>query len=245
MDYQTVIESQLSLPSVPAVVHQLNSLISKKDVNSRELANIVETDQGFTARIIKLVNSPFYGFARQITSVEEAITMLGLDALHQLLLATSVMSTLRADNSVLNANDFWLHSFGVGVLAKHLLYKQNKELAGEAFLCGVLHDIGRLVFIKMDQYKFLGFYNEGKVVTDLEKETEWFGIDHQKLGELLAKKWNFPDSFTVAIANHHTPESVDNHTFLVSAVSIADLICHGMNIGNSGNNYVSTFSPQG
>lgn len=242
-DYQSVIESQSSLPSAPAVVHQLSLLISKQDVGSHELASVAETDQAFTARILKLVNSPFYGFARQISSVEEAITMLGLDAVHQLLLTTSVLNALRSDTRVLNMNDFWLHSFGVGVFAKHLLCKQDKELQMEAFMGGILHDIGRLVLIKIDPRKYLSFYDDGRSTTDLEKEARWFGADHQKTGEMLAQKWNFPDSLTATIAHHHTPDEATEHGLLVSAVSIADLICHAANIGGSGNTYVSHFSP--
>ena len=96
-----VVTQQVDLPSAPAVVHQLTALMSQDEVGASEIARIVETDQAFTARTLKLVNSPFYGFTRQITSVDEAVAMLGTGTLQQLLLATSVVSSLGTDSSAL------------------------------------------------------------------------------------------------------------------------------------------------
>ncbi len=233
----------VNLPSAPAIVAHLSHLIQRPEVSSHEIADVVETDQGFTARLLKLVNSPFYGFARQITSVDEAITMLGLDAVHQLLLTTSLLDTLSCDSKVLNLNQFWLHSFGVGATASTLVERLNKDLCNEAFMCGILHDIGRLIFIRVDADRYARFYDEGDSVTDLKKEAEWFGLDHQQVAEKLAECWNFPRSLTAAIGNHHTPDVVSDFKLLVSAVHIADVLCHALGIGTSGNVFVADFSP--
>lgn len=243
-ELQTVINSQMNLPSTPAIVAELSSLLSKSDVSSNELAKVAKTDQAFTARILKIVNSPFYGFSRQITSVEEAITMLGLDVVNQLLLATSVLNTLKTDSRILDINKFWLHSFGVGVFAKHLLYRKSKELKNKAFICGILHDIGRLVFLKLDADRYTAFYDQGHSVTDLDKEQKWFGLDHQQIGAELGRKWNFPEDFVLTIGNHHTPEKYAEESELVASVHLADIICHALDVGASGNKYVYSFSPE-
>ncbi len=175
LDLDNMLSKQIDLPSAPAVVHQLTTLMARDDVGSHDIAQIVATDQAFTARTLKLVNSPFYGFARQITSVEEAVTMLGIGTLQQLLLATSVVSSLGSDSDALSMDEFWLHSFSVGVLAKHLIRTGNPDAEGEAFMCGVLHDIGRLLFVKIDPGRYSRFYDKGESVVDLEKEAEWFG----------------------------------------------------------------------
>jgi len=243
-DLTLTIDTQLNLPSPPVVISHLTELLNKEETSSYELANIVEMDQALTARILKLVNSPFYGFSRKITSVEQAITMLGIEAINQLVLASSVLNIFRVDENVLSLNDFWIHSFGVGVIAKSLLFfKQDKDLQNEAFMCGILHDIGRLILLKTDAKKYFTLYNEGKSVTDLEKEKKWFGLNHQEVGAILGKKWNFPESLVQVIGNHHTPDKVDKYELLVSSVHIADIICHGLSIGFSGNNYVTNFSP--
>jgi HD-like signal output (HDOD) protein len=92
-DYRLAIKKIADLPSPPIVVQKLQTRMAEQDISSKEVAKIIETDQAFTARVLKLVNSPFYGFARRIVSVEEAITMLGFNTVHQLLLATSVLNT--------------------------------------------------------------------------------------------------------------------------------------------------------
>lgn len=238
-----VMTKQIDLPSAPVVINQLTMLMTQEKVGNHEIARIVETDQALTARTLKLVNSPFYGFARQITSVEEAITMLGMNTLQQLLLATSVLSNLGTDSSALSMNDFWMHSFSVGVLTKHLLKDGDPNARNEAFMCGVLHDIGRLLFVKMDIERYSRFYNDGTSVIDLDKEAQWFGKNHQQVGQELAQKWHFPTSFSTAIAYHHNPDDAPTSQALVAAIHIADLSCHALNLGRSGNQYVSSFSP--
>lgn len=242
-NYDTIFDKHLNLPSPPIVIQKLQSCISQ-DAGNRELAQIIETDQAFTARILKLVNSPFYGFAGRIVSVEEAITMLGMNTIHQLLLTTSLLNTIKIDNRALDLNNFWIHSFGVGVIAKRMLFKRNKEIQNEGFMGGILHDIGRLIFVKMDPAKFIDFYTHQNMVIALEAEKKYWQIDHQKLGEILANKWNFPPSISTTIAFHHTPDEAPEHKLLVSAVHIADVLCHALAIGDSGNFYVSNYSPQ-
>ena len=241
-DFNLILKKIVDLPSPPIVVQQLQARIAEQDISSKEVASIIEIDQAFTARVLRLVNSPFYGFARKIVSVEEAITMLGFNTVHQLLLATSLLNSFEIKNSILNLNKFWMHSFGVGVIAKQLLYKGGKDICNEGFMCGVLHDIGRLIFVKIDPDKYSAFQGNNRRLTDLEAEQKFFGIDHQKLGEMLARKWNFPDSIVMAIAKHHNPPVNDEHGMLISAVNISDMLCHALAIGDSGSFYISEFS---
>ncbi|MBD3232590.1 MAG: HDOD domain-containing protein [candidate division Zixibacteria bacterium] len=232
-----------NLPSPPIVVQRLNTRLGQEDVSSHEIASIIETDQSFTVRILKLVNSPFYGFARKIVSVEEAITMLGFNAVQQLVFTTSVLSRFKFKNKRLDLGEFWRHSFGVGIIGKHLLMK-NRRLQNEGFLCGILHDIGRLLFLTAVPEKFASFYFRGSMMIDLETEREAFGINHQQFGEILAQKWNLPDSLATVIGNHHTPLGAIDYEVIASAVHVANLISHALNIGDSGNYFVSNFSPE-
>lgn len=99
-DYKLIIEKLVDLPSPPIIIQRLQSRVNGKDVSSREIASIIEIDQAFTARVLRLVNSPFYGFSRKIISIEEAITMLGFNTVHHLLIATSLISTIQLNNKV-------------------------------------------------------------------------------------------------------------------------------------------------
>jgi putative nucleotidyltransferase with HDIG domain len=232
------------LPSLPAAIRKLQDIVSEDAPDIQEIAGIIETDQAFTAKLLKLVNSPFYGYSRKIVSVEEALAILGFNTLRSLLMATSLIGSIRTDSRILDAGRFWRHSFGVGVIAKHLLFKAGKEAREEALVGGILHDIGRLVMAKMDPKLFVWFYFERAVVTSLEEETEYFGFDHQMIGETLAVKWKFPAGIVEAIARHHTPTSAVVSPQLVAAVNIADMLCHALNIGESGNHYISSFHPE-
>jgi len=239
-----LLDKPIDLPSAPFVVERLHSLISSDETSSHQIAEVVETDQAFTARILKLVNSPFYGFARQIRSVEEAITILGLNAVHQLLLATSVLQTLGSGSYVLDARDFWRHSFGVGSLARRLLVREDSDVQGEALSSGILHDIGRLLLLKADPQRFSVFLADRTTAYDINKEREFFGIDHQELGAMLAEKWRFPNGVTAAIRYHHAPARATSHRRLVATINVADMVCHAMQIGNSGRDYVTEFAPE-
>lgn len=235
---------EVDLPSTPVVIQKLHALMAAEDAGSRQVAKIAETDPPFVAKLLKVVNSPFYGFRRKISSVEEAITMLGFNAVHQLLLTTSLVSTIVTNQQAVNINSFWQHLFGVGVIAKYLLPRADRDTQSEALVCGILHDIGRLVLARNDPDAYIAFYYKREQVTDLDEEAGFFGIDHQKLGEMLAQKWNFPESVTSTIANHHTPQNApEKFRHLVSAVNIADMLCHTLRIGDSGNFYVAEFYP--
>ncbi|MEA2031453.1 MAG: HDOD domain-containing protein [candidate division Zixibacteria bacterium] len=244
-NFQSVVDQLANLPSVPVVVQKLHMLIQDDGVGSREVAKIVETDSALVARVLKLVNSSFYGMTQSVLSVEEAISIFGFNTLHQLVLSTAVFNTLDIDESTLDINSFWRHSFGVGVFAKHLRSSASKEIQSEALTGGILHDIGRLVIAKSNPTKFEAFYFERKAVTGIEQEAEFFDHDHQQIGEMLAKKWNFPDPIVAVIRSHHTPsDAPDEYKKLVAAVNIADLLCHMMQIGYSASSYATEFDSE-
>lgn len=231
------------LPSMPIVIQRLQAALVERDINISEVASIIETDQAFTARVLRLVNSPFYGLTQKISSVEAAITILGFDAVNQLLLTTSVLTSFSDRISGFNISDFWKHSFGVGVIAKHLLLKFSREDRSFGFICGILHDIGRLLLVKIDREKYITFYSRSKMLTDLVAEEECFEIDHQVLGQLICRRWNFPDNLIEVIANHHTPLLAGKNLNIASAVNVADILCHAFQVGDSSSYYVSQFFP--
>ncbi len=242
-DVQEYINKGIELPAAPTIITQLTSLLNNEEVSSHELALVAQTDQAFTAKILKLVNSPFYGFSREVSSVEEAITMIGLEAVHQLLLTMSFLNMFKADKNIFNINEFWLHSLSVGIIAKELLKNESKENKNAAYLSGILHDVGRLIYYQVDQKKYVAFYDKGNSVIDLEKESKWFQLNHQQIGSLLGEKWNFPDIIVSTIKYHHSPEDYKgDNIILAHAVHISDIISHGLDIGNSGITYVTKFS---
>lgn len=239
-----IIQSFSELPSLPIIIQKLHGLIDDENVNVNTVANIIEVDPGFTARILKLVNSPFYGLSRQISSISEAITILGFDTVHQLLLTTALLRSFDSESKELSIKNFWRHSFAVGTIAKNLVDQHDTDLQNEIFLCGTLHDIGRLIFLKTDPELFSWFYFKRGTASGIKEETEYFGIDHQKVGEILAQKWNFPECIVMAISKHHLPLDSEKYQLHASAINIADILSHALDIGDSGNSFISEFYPK-
>ena len=125
-NYESVVDKLTELPSLPVIMQKLQSLINKGTTGIHEIASVVETDPAFTAKVLRLVNSPFYGFARKVVSVEESITMLGFNTLHQLMMTTSLLHSFDTPSHVMDKNNFWQHSFGVGIIARNLLFRKHK-----------------------------------------------------------------------------------------------------------------------
>ncbi len=232
------------LPSLPGIVRNLQTLINDRDVNFAAVARNIESDQALTAKILRLANSPFYGLARKISSVGEGLAVLGLDAVHQLILTTTIVDTFKEGTGRLKIEDFWTHSFAVGTIARHLMAGKNEEYANEAFVGGILHDIGRLLFIRLDRNIFDWLYFERNAVASPVEEVIHFGISHQQVGQLIAEKWNFPEVLKNIVSGHHGGADDDKDGFLIAAINIADIISHAMGFGSSGNLYISEFHPE-
>jgi len=243
-DYRTLVDNMIELPSPPFIIQRLYAIFSMEEISAYEIAKVVETDQSFTARVLRLVNSPFYGLTRKIAGIEEAVCILGFNAIRQLLLTASLLKAFKMEGQSAKVADFWIHSMGVAIIARRLLMHRDKETQSEAFMGGILHDVGRLVFLKSDPNRFSSLYIEKEAVTDLKNETESFGINHQQVGGMLAQKWNFPESICDVVGKHHSPLESSKFLMLVSAINIADLLCHALGIGQSGNFYVSEFFPE-
>ncbi|MEZ5359808.1 MAG: HDOD domain-containing protein [Candidatus Zixiibacteriota bacterium] len=242
-EIKTNILSFGELPSQPIVLQKLHQMINSQDTSSHNVAKVIETDQGFTARVLRLVNSPFFGFTRKIASVQEAITMIGFNSVHQLLLATSLMGAFKIDQDIFDIGSFWQHCFAVGVISKHIATKSFSNIKEESFVSGVLHDVGRLLIINADVQRYKQFINNHTGVISLEAEEEVFGINHQNAGQLLAEHWHFPDSIKSGIGFHHTPEKDPNNSETTGVVHVADITVHALDLGDSGNFYVNHFCP--
>jgi putative nucleotidyltransferase with HDIG domain len=125
-----------------------------------------------------------------------------------------------------------------------MMIKASPDTREESFVAGILHDVGRLILFRTDPDMFSAFHSGGSQVTDLDREREFFGVDHQELGAMLAEQWNFPQVLIDVIANHHTPDKAADNQMLVAAVNNADIICHALGIGDSGNYFVNAFYPE-
>lgn len=205
---QTIASKIDQLPTLPGIAIQLLEAIQKKDPDAAEISRIISNDVVLTTKVLKLANSPFYGFKFKITTIERAISMLGLNAIKSLALSFSVTSTFyNTTPEGINYTQFWKNSIVSAVSAKLMAEKINPALSADAFFMGLLKDMGALTlaYSLPDAYEeVVSAVREG--VSLHEAETRTLGFNHMEMGEYLVKSWGLPENFSIPIGCHHSPE---------------------------------------
>ncbi|MFI4940363.1 MAG: HDOD domain-containing protein [Burkholderiales bacterium] len=226
-----VIKNIRDLPALPAVVLELMNALEEEDSSAQVLAEKVSNDQALTAKTLRLANSSFYGLQSKVTTIAQAIAILGFNCVRNLVTATAVLGNFSTSKSeAFNIHGFWRHSIATALCARSLarLLKANQD---NAFMVGLLHDIGRLVLAtRLPQYyENVLAYRGAQDCYAIEAERAVLGIDHAMVGQALAEHWKFPVLLQQAIADHHTPENQDKGA-LASIIHVADCIVHALDL---------------
>jgi HD-like signal output (HDOD) protein len=228
-----------TIATLPEVTSRIVATVEDPKSTAAQLHKIVSYDPALVTRILKVVNSAFYGLPGQIGSVERAIVLLGLNAVKNLAVAASLGQLFRGVKLCegYTAKDLWKHCIGVAVTARELARQMKFPVADEAFLAGLIHDVGILVALHVHPEKLR------QVCEKVQKEGGDFclaerqvcGIDHQQLGQALAEQWKFTQPCQLVAGHHHQPGALsDGSRALVTIVHLADTICaqrgHGFNL---------------
>ena len=234
LEFDDIIKGIQDLPALPAVVMELLNCIDQEDADISVLAKKVSHDQALTAKTLRLANSPFYATQVKVTTIQQAITLLGFQSVRNLITAAGVAGCFPDGRCAgFDFKAFWRHSIATAVcgkvLARHLHVNQDF-----AFTAGLLHDIGRLVLSSAfpQQYERVIAHRTAYDCHMLDSEHEVLGLDHVIAGHALAEHWNFSDTMQKAIAGHHEPE-VPGAGFLASIVHVADFIAHALDLSGT------------
>ena len=242
-----VTEKVIGLPTLPTVVAQLIALIDDPKSSARPVAQLISTDQALTAKILKVANSAFYGFPREIATVQLAIVVLGFEQVKNLSLSVAVLRRFSSGNEhrLFDRQRFWDHAIACGVAGRMLARKVHPRFEGEAFVAGVLHDIGKLILIEyfFDEFSEALELAETEELTIVEAEEQVLGVTHSDIGGWLAEKWNLPPSLVSAIAYHHRPEEMEEPDELVHFIHLANALVRQHQIGTSGDSHPPTLVP--
>ncbi|MDO9307966.1 MAG: HDOD domain-containing protein [Deltaproteobacteria bacterium] len=233
-ELKKIIMDTRTLPTLPNVISKLNALSDNDKASVQEMARIVSSDQVLSARILRLANSPSYGFYR-VSTISNAMILLGVNVVKSLALSSSIFAIMEK-----NSVGLWEHSLGVGVAANLLARKLGLPECEEIATAALLHDIGKvIVSLKCSEAakEILGLTNERQIYT-MEAEREVIGTDHAEIGGWLAKSWFLPDKLSEPIAFHHDVDKSLNHRIKTSVVHIADVLIKASDFGNSGDRYV-------
>ncbi len=234
-DLRQLIMTTRDLPAMPHVASKVLELSSNPNTSALKLQQVIADDQAMAARILKIANSAMYACSRKIKTLTEAIVMLGFNSIRSLVV-TSAARNLYSNSSQrmgLKERLLWEHSIGTACACRLLVQANSPHLAEEAFLAGLMHDIGKLVLNQQAADKFdeivQTVYNESTMFAETERAL--LGFDHAEVGALLVNKWKLAPALEMIIANHHRPETFNADTPLLLYLDLANEICKQQGIG--------------
>jgi len=224
------------LGSLPPVFHRLVDVVNDPRSSATDMAEVIANDTDLSARLLRLVNSTFYGLRAKVDTITRAVTIIGSNQLVSLAMG-AVMTTFfkGLPNSIVDMRSFWEHSVACGVAARLLASLHRMPNTERFFVAGLLHDIGRLAVYRLLPEHSLYMLTESRRrgISMRAMEREVLGFSHDRLGGRLLKEWRCPVSLERNVALHHTPGS--GHGGLESAIiNVADILAHTLEFGTSG-----------
>ncbi|MBN2298425.1 MAG: HDOD domain-containing protein, partial [Deltaproteobacteria bacterium] len=229
------------IPTLPSIATTIMEKTLDTKVNARQIAQMVEKDQALSIKVLKVANSPFYRRIKEISTIRGAVVLLGFNVLKSIVLSISVINLFNEkDKRALDFYKFWQHSIACAVCAKAIANKVFPASAEDAFIAGLLHDLGKVVADQLICNK--GEYSEVLEVMNransniIQVEKKIMGIDHATLGRFLLEKWNLPSHLCRTIGYHHNLGEIegDNETIkLCSIIHVADIVTNHLGLGLS------------
>lgn len=234
------------LPTLPRTVLRITELINNPTSSARDLARVITDDQVLTARLLRLVNSSFYGFPQKITTVTAAIVLIGFEPIRHLLLSTSIFDLFSGERVFKGLRErLWDHSLACALGAKAIGQRIRHDKVEELFVCALLHDIGKIVAMHTlgSEYGAVVAAARDEHLLLLEAEARLLPFTHPEIGGLLAEKWNLPPMVAEAIQFHHAPEASPSHGLETAVVHVADIFSRAAGLGTGGDARVPALLP--
>jgi len=235
------IEEVKNIPTLPGVVAKITSMIHDPHVSTEKLGVIISKDQVLSAKVLKLVNSPFYGFPGRISSVSHALVLLGFNVIKGMLISASVFDMMSRAMVGL-----WEHSLGCATVAGIIGRKLNETDSEEVFIAGLLHDIGK-VMIKVtlpEDFETILRTTKEEGLFMCEVEERIVGVDHAGIARWVAAKWNLPSNIAEPMTCHHDPSKAKDYARRAAMVHLADLLIQAVGFGDSGSPFVPPLDPR-
>jgi HD-like signal output (HDOD) protein len=213
------IQNIINLPALPSITMEIIGIIDNPDTDVILLSKIIAKDQVLTSKVLKVANSPFYSYPRIISTIDFAITILGFETVKEIVLSVSYINYFKNYKiKLFDINKFWTHSIISSVICREMAKFINYKILGEAFVAGLIHDIGIFIMSQFYQKEFKELIE--KVETDGEdlivNEKDIYGYSHESIGSWLLERWNLPVQLVEAVNFHHHPENAEINPILTS-----------------------------
>ncbi len=225
------------VPTLPVIYQELFQKMQDPNIAVPEIAELIAQDQSLSTKILHLVNSAFYGYSKQIKTISRAVVILGFRAVRSAALAISVFDYFGDEDSEgVNMLDFWKHSIAVASICKVLARELNINQQEEAFIVGLLHDVGKLVEKRYFAEDFLEVCTvaQEQHLSWYECEKALFQVHHATIGKAIFRAWNFPPSVVDAVQFHHNPTASTKVPQLTALVHVADVLSYSLDLGAPG-----------
>lgn len=218
------------IPTFQESVHRILALTTSPDCSAKDLVQVIEHDPILTIKVLKLVNSAYFGLSQEVTSVNHSVVYVGINTIKNVAISVATTGALPKTNKAgLNMNRFWEHSLAVGVIAKLLADNKGvgKNEQANYFVGGLLHDIGKVLFAHFipTEYQDVLHKSEIEKIPLHQAEKELLGFDHSEIGAMVAEKWQLPVELISSIKSHHTTD-VQEQTPLSVAIYAANQAAH-------------------
>ncbi len=231
------------LPSLRSIETALRELLHADNRYATQISEVIRRDPSLTARLLRLVNSVYYGLTSPVNSIEEAVFYLGVRQIRQLAVVTPVIEDFQklAGSTAFPWREFWQHCIAVAILTREITSSIMRLEDESDYVAGLVHDVGRIVMGSAFPAHFKAIYmDEHRDPTEdlLAREKRILGVDHTELGAIYLSQHQLPELLIEVVRHHHAAESCGRNRELVAAVQIADMLARYAQIGRSGNDAV-------
>ncbi len=241
------LDSIKDIPTLPTIVFELNELLQDPNTPITDISDIIEKDQAMSLRVLKLVNSAFYGIHKEVNDIGNAIVLLGFNTVRNAIVSLGVINSFSGVKSLegFDISDFWKHSLAVAVVSKSLAEKTKIASPDSCFVGGLLHDIGKVILAQYFQDLFEKVWNAAKRenISFYEAEKKEISIDHGRIGAYLATNWELPESFIDVIRWHHDVRNDSESKKMILIIYLSDIIVNSYNADPDGNIDLSAMHP--
>jgi putative nucleotidyltransferase with HDIG domain len=243
---EDLIRGTIEVGTVQTMYDRLVQVIDHPLSSSGDVGKVIAEDPGLTVRLLKLVNSPIYGFPSRIDTVSQAISIVGMAQLRDLAVGTAFLRMfVNVPSQLVDMNSFWRHSIACGLAARLLAAQRREPNIERFFIAGLLHDIGRPIIFTRAPLEgaaaLLEAARSGSLLFDIEERT--LGFHHGAVGAALLERWRLPGMLTEAVAWHHAPRQAPRFPVETAVVHTADVIANALSLGSSGEHLVPRFDP--
>lgn len=222
-DIETLLKT--SLPPLPGSVFRILELLRDPNVTTNALATAVGYDPLLAARLLRLANSSYYSRQRNVTTIHKAIDTIGTKALYDAVMLGVAANTFSKEiEGSTVGRAIWEHSIAVALLSREISQIMDLQGTENAFICGLLHDIGKFILLKADVKCFTALSQRIEEDEMMMSEERHFGVNHTEVGVLMARRWGLPDEISSAILHHHNPTRASQAIVIAHIINASDLI---------------------